>query len=121
MAYAMVDMELGDDQKLDALPIATEAKVPGPEYPWGLRITLTEADIEKLGLDPSEAFVGGYVHLHAMACITCAPLEKQADGSMTCQRMELQIEKLCVESEDEENDEAEEAPAKPARRGLYGT
>jgi hypothetical protein len=99
MAYAMTDMELDDDDKLDAaMPIAMPDK---PDYPYGLRICLTEKEFEKLGLDPSDAFVGGMIHGHFMGRITSC---SSTDGEMgQCSRVEIQIENLAIESEDEEN------------------
>ncbi len=119
----MVSMELDDEQKLDApMPIAMPNK---PDYPYGLRISLTEKELEKLGIDHSEAFVGGMVHLHALARITSTSENERSDGKSCC--VELQIEELCIESEDAENEEAE-AEAEPAERSpgkrkrapLYG-
>lgn len=96
----MHDMELDDEDKLDAMmPIAMSKK---PDYPFGLRISLSEKELEKLGVDPAEAYVGGTVHLFAMAEITS--VSKTEDGNGDCCRVEMQIQKLGVESEDEENE-----------------
>lgn len=100
MAYAMADMELDDEQKLDAVcPMPMPDK---PKYPYGLRICLTEAEFEKLKLDAAEAFVGGIVHGHFMAKITDVSASDTEHGSRS--RVELQITQLCIESEDEENE-----------------
>lgn len=98
---AMQSMELDDEDKLDTImPIPMASK---PDYPYGLRICLTEKEFEKLKLDPSAAEVGGMVHLHAMARITSV---SSSEGEMGhCCRVELQIENLAIESEDEENEE----------------
>lgn len=93
----MKSMELDDEKKLDS-PLATD-------YPFGLRICLTNDELKKLDLDSASAVVGGTVHLHAMACITHVSHNDGPDG-YSC-RIELQIEKLDVESEDEENEENE--------------
>lgn len=98
----MVSMELDDEEKLDAvMPIPAEK----PEFPYGLRICLTHQEFEKLGLDPADAFVGGMVHGHFMARVTSVSANDGAMGQ-TC-RVELQIEALEIESEDEENEEAD--------------
>lgn len=100
------DMKLSDGERVSLdMPYPMEA--PKPEYPYGLSICLTDKELAKLGLDPEEATIGGVVHLHALACITSVNIQKRDDGS-TC-RVELQIEKLAVESEDAENEEAEKA------------
>lgn len=101
----MISMELSDEEKMDASqPIAMNDV---PDYPYGLRICLTHEEMKRLDLDPSEAFVGGIVHLHALARVTSVSISDSAatqysDGGPNC-RIELQIEDMCIESEDEEN------------------
>lgn len=99
----MKSMEFDDDDKLDAvLPMVMPEK---PDYPYGLRICLTEKELDKLGIDCAEACVGGTFHGHFMAKITSVSTEERAGGD--CCRLEAQITDLAIESEDEENDEAE--------------
>lgn len=94
----MQSMELDDEDKLDAcLPMPCAM----PDFPYGLRNSLSEKEFEKLGLDPADAFVGGVVHGHFMARITSVSAEER-EGKKTC-RIEWQIEDLAIESEDEEN------------------
>ena len=96
----MVSMELDDEDKLDAImPIPMDNK---PDFPYGLRICLTEKELDKLELDHSDAIVGGMVHGHFMAKITSVSMT-ETDGEKCC-RVELQIEDLSIESEDEENE-----------------
>ncbi len=93
----MVSVELDDEDKLDAeRPIPMQA----PDYPYGLRICLTEKEIEKLELDPSDAKVGGTFHLMAMARVTSVSMTDSDDGP--CHRIEAQIEELSIEDEDQE-------------------
>ena len=105
MAYMrhMVDMELDDEDKLDL-----SAAIPAlkPEYPYGLKISLTEKEFEKLGLDHSVAEVDGIIHGHFMGRITSVSHEQRQEKE--CCRVEIQIESLEIESEDEENEEHEE-------------
>jgi hypothetical protein len=66
--------------------------------------------MEKLRIDPSCAFVGGMCHLHAMARVTAVSQHQSEDMSGDANehwRLELQIEDMCIESEDEENEEVE--------------
>lgn len=105
----MVSMELDDEAQVDqVLPIPMADK---PKYPCGLCISLTGDELEKMNLDASSAFVGGTIHLHAMARITSvsssdrAPSEWSEGGQST--RIELQIEEMAIESEDEENENYE--------------
>ena len=93
-------MELGDEQKLDAVhPIPMDTK---PDYPYGLRICLTKAEFDKLGLDPKDAEVGGMVHLIAIARITSIMHHDSENTDAPDCRVELQIEDLDVDSPDEE-------------------
>lgn len=101
--YVMVSMELDDEEQLDmCCPIPVSDR---PRFPWGLRITLTDAEFRKLKLDPTDAFVGGTIHGHFMARITSCSANETEGGEQ--HRIELQIEDLCIESEDAENAEAE--------------
>lgn len=96
----MHSMELDDDDKLDAvmpLPMANK-----PDYPYGLKICLTEKEFAKLGLDAADAVVGGLFHMHAMARITSVSMTDGDDGK--CCRVECQIEEMSIENEDAEND-----------------
>ena len=97
--HTMTSMELDDEEKLDAaMPIPMQDK---PEFPYGLRICLTEAEFKKLDLDPAAAKVGGIFHGHFLARITSVSASDNENGA--CCRVEAQIEDLEIESEDEEN------------------
>jgi hypothetical protein len=101
MVMPMVSMELDDEDKEDALqPYAMPDK---PDYPYGLRICLTHTELDKLDLDPSDAFVGGILHGHFMGRITSVSANDGEMGS-TC-RIEITICALSIESEDAENEE----------------
>jgi hypothetical protein len=104
MAWAkpMVSMELTDEEKLDTVcPVPMPSK---PDYPYGLKITLTHAELEKLGCDIDDACIDGIFHLHGLARITALNKDKDAYGKETC-RVEAQIESLSIEDEDDENEE----------------
>ena len=97
----MISMEMDDEDKLDAVqPIPMDRK---PDFPYGLRIHLTEKEFAKLNLDPADAVSGGIVHLHALARISHVSAS-DGDGGACC-RVEMQIEDLAIESQDEENEE----------------
>lgn len=97
----MVDMELDDESKMD---LASPTIQDRPDYPWGLRISLTHTELEKLGLDiPEVEQVGGMVHGHFMARVTS--ISSNSGESGQCCRVELQIVALSVESEDLENED----------------
>ncbi len=113
MAKPMIDMEQDDEAIGDmVMPIPA----PRSSFPYGLRICLTGAEMDKLGLDAADAFVDGILHLHAMARITCVSSEDRAEGPPS-RRVELQIESMAVEGEDEENSEQERVMSK--RNPLY--
>jgi Major coat protein-like len=98
----MKSMELEDDDKIDHLVASPMLK---SDYPYGLRIALTEKEFEKLGLDHTAAEVGGVVHGHFIGRVTSCSADKTEDGEHC--RCEIQIEDLEIESEDEENEEKE--------------
>lgn len=105
MVMPMVDMEMDDEDQVDqVLPIPMADK---PKYPYGLSICLTSKELEKLDLDPSDAFVGGTIHLHAMARITSVSMSDREANEWSKggpeHRIEFQIESMAIESEDEEN------------------
>ena len=100
MLQIMHSMENEDEEKLDSpRPIAC-AK---PDFPYGLRITLTHKEFDKLELNWKDAVVGGLVHGHFLARITSVSSDN--DGEEERGRVELQIENLAIESEDEEDED----------------
>lgn len=121
MAIVFTDMQLTDDESNTlCMPCDPEPnKKLLPRYPYGLCISLTEKELEKLGLDPKAAVSGGMVHLHAIARITATSNNTTQDGKEH-HRIELQIEQMAVESEDEENEQAELAMSRGAKMAkLY--
>lgn len=128
MAIAFKDMQLDDEDQENcaiAVPCTDGTKVPKkllPEYPWGLRLSLDDAAMKKLGLSIEGLPVGAIVHLQCLARVTSVSQDARQDGSTPC-RAELQIEQMACESEDEEDEEAEDsAMAKPRARlrSAYG-
>ena len=101
MAWSkMADLALSDEEVADYGP-NVPARDDAPQYPWGLRISLCEAELSKLGLDVADADVGDIVDLRAFATVTSVSQSKKADGTSCC-RVELQIEKMAVENESDE-------------------
>jgi len=91
MAWSqMVDLELDDEDKLDALqPIAMPSK---PDYPYGTRICLTGPELKKLKLDPADCKIGDVIDLRCFGEVT----------SIDANRVEIQIQKMAVENEMDE-------------------
>ena len=111
---AMQSMALDDEESYDtAMPIASDMK---PDFPWELRLTLTDVTMKKLGIDPAEALqgIGGMVQIHALARITSASMNQSEDGDPCC-RVELQIEDMGVDGDDT----VEPPAAAPKPRLLY--
>jgi hypothetical protein len=84
------------------------------EYPYGLRLDLSDAELEKLGLDDLQ--VGDTVHLMAFAKV-CSTHE-HADGEGSSAHCCLQVTHMKAEVEDDE-DEEEPDDRTPAER-IYG-
>lgn len=97
----MTDMAMSKKEVAETMPAMEAPSESGPEYPWGLRICLTNDELEKLGLD-CDCEIGDIVDLRAFACVTSVSMDKSSDGSMRC-RVELQIEKLAIEAEANED------------------
>ena len=101
MAWSkLVDMEMDDDEKLDRAIPDMPSK---PDYPWGLRISLTEKELKKLELD-ADCDIGDMIDLRAFAVVTSVSKNKM-DGGEECCRVELQIQKLAVENEMTEDED----------------
>jgi hypothetical protein len=113
--HPMVSMELDDEDKLDtAMPIAMPEK---PDYPFNLRFAITDKEFAKMELETDNLQRGMLIHVHAICRITDVTT---TDGQMgKCCRAEVQIEDMCVESEDAENEEEEAAEDKPRRNPLH--
>lgn len=98
----MVSMEMTDDEVADMnTPIAIPMK-DRATYPYGLRISLTDKEFERMGIDSSDVQVGGTLHMHAMGTITSVS-RNDFEGKQS-ERVEIQIEKLDIECEDSENE-----------------
>ena len=95
MAWSkLVDMEMDDEEKLDAvcpMPMPTKAS-----YPYGLRLCLTHKELAKLGLD-ADCEIGDMIDLRCFAEVTS--ISKNDYGSGEECRIELQIQKMAIEDE----------------------
>jgi hypothetical protein len=85
------------------------------EYPYGLRLSLTEADMEKIGLDMPK--VGEMVHIMAMTKVTSVHAHDSAQGGAS-QGVELQITHMKAEIEDTED--AKPADDRTPAQRIYG-
>jgi hypothetical protein len=100
MAFTkLVDMELDDEDKMD---MAVPAIPDKPDYPWGLKICLTHRELARLGLQ-ADCEVGDYLDMRCFGRVTSVSTDDNEYSGQNC-RVEIQIEKIAVESEDDEND-----------------
>lgn len=95
----LVDMELDDESKLDA---CCPMPCPKPDYPYGLKISLTHKELEKLGLD-ADCDVGDMLDIRCFATVTSVSKSEDGDGQRCS--VELQIEKMAVEDEMNESED----------------
>lgn len=113
-------MELDDEAKNDlCIPCdASPNKKLEPVFPWGLRITLENDQLKKLGLTAADFEIGSIIHLHAMSRVTSITEDQRKSGDTMC-RVELQIEQLACENEDAENAEAEAPKPRARLKAVY--
>lgn len=102
MHQGLVDMAR-EEKEINESPLIA---VPENKYPYGLRITLTQEELEKLGVDHSDWEIGATFHLHAFAKVTSISEDEREGGEKTC-CVGLQITHLQGENEDEEGEEEE--------------
>lgn len=79
-----------------------------PLYPYGLCISLTQDELEKLEVDYEDWTVGDFFKLDALAKITSISENESTDGKRC--RVEMQIVALSGEGSEDEEDEEYEKP-----------
>lgn len=87
----------------------TATPISASKFPYGLSISLTEKELEKLGLD-DDVEAGDYLHCVMMAKVTSVHHHHSdtEDGvDMGC-RVEMQIVAMAVEDENTEYEEDDE-------------
>ena len=97
--HKMVDMRRSREEKkeeVEPMPIDDM-----PDVPYGLCISLTENELEKLDLE-EECDVGDMIHLFCMARVTSVSKNATSDGCRC--RVELSITDMAVENEDDEDE-----------------
>lgn len=106
MFSKMVDMRRSDSEKMASdgpFACSTVGGPTGPDYPYGLRIRLSQDDLAKLDLE-GDCQAGDMIDLRAFAKVINVT-DDDVDGK-TRRSIELQIQQLAVENEEED-----EAPA----------
>lgn len=97
----MKDMRMSSEEKSEMMTPSA------PDYPYGLCISLSEDEIDKLGIDFSGVEPGTLLDIDVMAKVTSKSENDNGDGPQ--RRLELQIIMMDVENEDNED--------KPSRSG----
>lgn len=67
-----------------------------PDYPWGLRISLSERELAKLGL-PADCAVGDQISFDCCARVCSVSLNDSESGASA--RVELQITEMAVDED----------------------
>jgi hypothetical protein len=99
----LVDLALSEEEQTDLrMPRGVQAKADVPKYPYGTRLSLTEAEMSKLGLG-SDCDVDDKVVLRCVGTITSVSPNKRADGTNDA-RVEIQIEHMAVREDDDDDD-----------------
>lgn len=93
-----IDLAKTDEEKIDSVRPLPMPDVP--DYPYGCRICLTEAEISKLGLDDDNFQVGEVIDIRALGTVTSVSASDGEYGQS--RRVEIQLEKIAVEIEDDE-------------------
>ena len=105
---SMKDMRLTKEDNADyCMPCPSDA----PAYPYGLCISLTQVELEKLGCTVADFEIGDLIHLQGMGVVTSVSEHKRQNADDTC-RVEIQITHLSDENESDEysDDETKESP-----------
>lgn len=108
MANGLIDMARDEGEK-DSSPLMPSEN----KYPYGLRITLTHEELEKLDVDHSDWEVGETFHIHALAKVVGKSADEREGGEPSCS-IQLQLTHLAGESEDAENEEEEHKDEEPS-------
>lgn len=91
----MANMKMGKADKKASSPM--EVNSSGPDYPWGLQITLDDAALTKLGI---KELPDAESEAHIMAVGKVTRVSSTSEGGKTRRSMEIQIMKLNVECTD---------------------
>jgi hypothetical protein len=126
MAYDPEEIREKQERMLPGLP-----PMRTPQYPCGLSISLTDDELEKLGLDMNDCgdgtplSVGCIFEFFATAKVTSAQMTQNIDSAgvpQKCCRVELQIVGMLphdIESPEIDRVEEEQARGEARRRRFY--
>lgn len=102
MAWSkLVDMQMTPDEREETMCVPL-CDALGPQYPYGLRICLTDKELDKLGLD-FDCGIGDMVDMRCFGIVTSISQNDGPDGP--CGRVEIQVQRMAVENEMTESEE----------------
>lgn len=104
----MADMKLSKSEKKDTMPHAVDSQ---PDYPYGLRLSLDSAALEKLGIT-SLPKVGAKLEVEAIGVVTSVSQHESKNNDS--RHVEIQLQEMSVEraepmSREERNEMARES------------
>jgi len=87
-------------EMVDAMPIPGNSYYE--KYPWGLRLTLNNEELKKLGLKIKDLEIDTAINISAKALITSLSSDQNIENKEgTRNRVELQITDLSIESSED--------------------
>jgi chromosome condensin MukBEF ATPase and DNA-binding subunit MukB len=90
---SLADMKMTKSEKKDTMPTTAEAN--SPSYPYGLRLSLDSAALEKLGIT-SLPKVGAKLMVHGMGVVTSVSQHESKNNDS--RNVEIQLQEMGVES-----------------------
>ena len=115
----MISMEQLPEDREETSTVTAISKLPRPQYPWGLKISLCRDELKKLGVNAADLSIGETVHVVALGVVTS--VSQDVGGGIIGtddepeSRVEVQLTDLALESEDAEASEEEEQPRRRLR------
>jgi hypothetical protein len=89
---SLADMKMTKSEKKDTMPTTAEAN--SPSYPYGLRLSLDSAALEKLGIT-SLPKVGAKLMVHGMGVVTSVSQHESKNNDS--RSVEIQLQELAVD------------------------
>ena len=114
ISMKMTDMKMAAGERKKMMPTTVETS-KGPSYPWGLVISLDAASMDKMGIKEMPE-VGVECEIHGVGKVT--RVSESASPGRKDRSMEIQITKLAVAHEDDE-ESFRRGFAKGPKRGRY--
>ena len=112
----LVDIAYTPKERKEEAAEMASGKYKGPEYPYGLSITLNEETLAKVGIEELPR-VGDEMRIEAVAKVTSVSMRSdKSDEDERC--VSLQITELACEEEGEEEVSSERGTASKPKRTV---